>query len=120
MLRWIGIGLIGLAGGVASGLFGVGGGVLFVPLLILFFNVNVHLAIGTSLAAIVPTALVGAFRHSTQGALDYRIALLLAIFAMVGAWIGAGISLKLDVTILRKLFSAFLFLLAFRLFFLKS
>lgn len=115
-MRWIGIGMIGLAGGFVSGLFGVGGGVLFVPLLVLFLNTNLHLAIGTSLVAIVPTALMGAIRHFSERSVDLRIALVLAIFAMAGAWLGAGISLRLNLVLLRRLFALFLFVLAFRLF----
>lgn len=117
MMRWIGIAMIGLAGGFASGLFGVGGGLLFVPLLVLLLNMNLHLAIGTSLAAIVPTALAGACRHFSERSVDLGIALLLAIFAMAGAWLGAGVSLKLELVLLRRLFALFLFVLAFRLFF---
>lgn len=116
-MRWIGIGIIGLLGGFASGLFGVGGGVLFVPLLVIFLNVNLHLAIGTSLVAIVPTALAGACRHFSAGSVEWRTALCLAAFAIVGAWLGAGVSLRMDVSILRKIFALFLVILAFRLFF---
>lgn len=116
-MRWLGIGLIGLFGGLTSGLFGVGGGVVFVPLLVLLFSFNLHLAIGTSLAAIVPTAVVGAWRHFSEGWIDFRVALLLALFAMVGAWLGAGLSLKLDLILLRKIFAGFLFVVALRLFF---
>jgi len=115
----MGIGLIGLAGGFVSGLFGVGGGVLFVPLLILFFKVETHLAVGTSLAVIVPTALVGAFRHFLDAEVDWKTAGLLALFACIGAWLGSGVSLRLDVLILRRLFAVFLVVLAFRLFFEK-
>lgn len=119
MMRWFGIGLIGLAGGLVSGLFGVGGGVLFVPLLILLLNMNTHVAVGTSLAAIVPTALVGGFRHLRVGQVDLKTALFLALFAMAGAWLGAGISLGLDIVALRKLFALFLVVLAARLFFFQ-
>ena len=116
-MRWLAIGLIGLAGGLVSGLFGVGGGVLFVPLLVLLLKSNIHLAIGTSLAAIVPTAFVAAFRHHLHQSVDLRTAILLAIFAMLGAWIGATISLQLDTVLLRKIFAVFLMVLALRLFF---
>ena len=109
--------MIGILGGLTSGLFGVGGGVLFVPLLVLLFHFDLHLAIGTSLAAIVPTAVVGAARHFSVHQIDFRTAILLAIFAMIGAWLGAGISLRLDVVILRKFFAVFLFVLAVQLFF---
>jgi uncharacterized membrane protein YfcA len=117
MVRWTGIGFIGLVGGLVSGLFGVGGGVLFVPLLVLFLNLNLHLAIGTSLVAIVPTAFVGAFRHFSENAVDFRVALLLTLFAAVGAWLGAGISLRMDLLFLRKLYSVFLMVLALQMFF---
>ena len=100
-----------------SGLFGVGGGVIFVPLLVLFLKMNLHLAIGTSLAAIVPTALVGAMRHFSEGSLDLRMALVLTLCAMLAAWLGAGISLRLDLVLLRRLFAIFLFFMALRLFF---
>lgn len=116
-MQWMGIGIVGLLGGLASGLFGVGGGVLFVPLLVIFLGFNFHVAIGTSLLAIVPTAAVGALRHISEHSVDFRTAVLLALFAMVGAWLGAGLSLRLDVTLLRKMFAVFLFFLAFRLFF---
>lgn len=116
-MRWFAIGIIGFLGGLTSGLFGVGGGVVFVPLLVLLMNFNPHLAVGTSLVAIVPTALVGASRHFSEGWVDFRTAIALALLAMVGAWLGAEISLRLDAAILRKLFSIFLFVLAFRMFF---
>ena len=114
-MRWITIALIGIAGGFASGLFGVGGGVLFVPLLILFLNLNTHSAIGTSLAAIIPTALVGSFRHLLDRQVDLKIAFLLAVFASLGAWLGAGISLQLDALVLRRVFALLLIFIAFRL-----
>ena len=115
-MRWIFIGIIGIAGGWVSGLFGVGGGVLFVPLLVLLLKLDVHLAIGTSLAAIVPTAFIGASRHFAEGKMDFRMALLLAFFAMAGAWLGAGLSLQMDVVLLRRVFAVFLIFLAARLF----
>ena len=116
-MRWILIGLIGIAGGFASSLFGVGGGVIFVPLLALFLQMNFHLAVGTSLAAIIPTAVVGTFRHFSHGQVDWRVACLLAVFAAAGAWMGAGVSLQLDVLVLKRIFAVFLVCIALRLFF---
>ena len=114
-MHWIGIGIIGLLGGFTSGLLGVGGGVLFVPLLIIFYRMDPHLAIGTSLLVIVPTALAGATRHFLGNSIDFRMVLFLAGFAVFGAWLGATLSLQLDSALLRKIFALFLFLLAFRL-----
>lgn len=109
--------LIGILGGLVGGLFGVGGGIIFVPLLILLKNFDPHLAIGTSFAAIIPTAAIGAYRHFGARAIDWKTALLLILFSVVGAWIGAGISLKMDVHLLRRLYAAFLLVLSFKLFF---
>lgn len=116
-MTWLGIGIIGFLGGIASGLFGIGGGVVFVPLLILFSGFNPHLAIGTSLIAIIPTALVGAYRHFAARSVNFQTAILLIVFAVIGAWIGSGLSLKLDVGVLRKAYAVFLFVIAARLFF---
>ena len=114
-MKWLTIVMIGLLSGFASGLFGVGGGLIFVPLMVLLLNFNIHMAIGTSLVAIIPTALVGAWRHFASNQIDFRSAFILAVFAMIGAWVGAGLSLRLDVVILRKIFAVFLLVAAFQL-----
>jgi hypothetical protein len=109
--------IIGFLGGITSGLFGVGGGVLFVPLLILMRSFDAHLAIGTSFVVIVPTALMAAVRHGASGMIDWKTAFLLAFFAVFGAWLGSELSLKLDILLLRRLFAIFLLILAVKLFF---
>lgn len=119
-MHGLAIAAIGLLGGLTSGLFGVGGGVIFVPLLILFASMNIHQAIGTSLAVIVPTALLAVLRNVPAGSIDWKTVGVLALFAGLGAWLGAGLSLKFDTMVLRKIFALFLFLMALRLFFWKS
>ncbi len=109
--------IIGFLAGVTGGLFGVGGGLIFVPLLILLKHFDPHLAVGTSLAVIVPTALVAAFRHQMAHMIDWRSVLFLTVFAVLGSWAGAELSLKLDTHLLRRLFAVFLFLLSLKLFF---
>ncbi len=116
-MRWIAFALIGIAGGFVSGLFGVGGGLIFVPFLVLLLGINLHLAIGTSLAAIVPVALMGAVQHHLKGQVNLKIALLLALFAIVGTWVGVYLSLSLDTHVLRKAFAVFMIFLAVRMFF---
>ena len=111
------IALIGIIGGIVSGLFGVGGGLIFVPLLILAKNFDTHTALGTSLAVVVPTAMVGCFRYAQAGKVEWQTAFLIIVFALAGAWIGSGLSLKLDVNLLRKLFAGFLVILAAKLYF---
>lgn len=108
--------LIGVFGGLVGGLFGIGGGTIFVPLLVILKRFDTHLAIGTSLAVILPTASVALFRHTKAGQVDWHAAVVLAIFAIVGAWLGAGLSVKMDELLLRRLFAVLMIIVAVRLF----
>ncbi|MBI4395049.1 MAG: sulfite exporter TauE/SafE family protein [Candidatus Omnitrophica bacterium] len=108
--------VISLLAGIFSGLLGIGGGLILVPLFHYVLKMNMHLAVGTSLAIIVPTALVGTFRHASGNFVDWRIFIFSVIFAMIGGLIGAGISMNLDVALLRKIFAVFLFLVAVKMF----
>lgn len=88
-----------------------------VPIFHYGLKMDMHLAIGTSLAIIVPTALVGALRHASQNYVDWRVVIFAALFAIVGGFLGAGISMHLDVALLRKVFALFLILVAIKMFF---
>ena len=109
--------LISLLAGALSGLLGIGGGLILVPLFHYLLKMDIHLAIGTSLAIIVPTALVGTARHVAHQYVDWKILVLAGIFSVLGALIGAGISVNLDATLLRKIFGAFLFFIALKMLF---
>ena len=109
--------VISLLAGILSGLLGIGGGLILVPLFHYLLKMNLHVAIGTSLAIIVPTALIGAYRHASDHFVDWRIFVFSAIFAIVGGFLGAGISMHLDVILLRKIFAVFLVLIALKMFF---
>ena len=109
--------VIGILGGLVSGLFGVGGGIIFVPLLVLMRNFDSHLAIGTSLAVVVPTTAIGAWRNFKAGTIDWKTFGLIVVFAMIGAWVGSGISLKLDMSLLRRLYGVFLLIVSLKMFF---
>ncbi|TBN57026.1 sulfite exporter TauE/SafE family protein [Glaciihabitans arcticus] len=87
-LDWLIFVSIGLVAGLLSGLFGVGGGILIVPALVLAARFDPRLASGTSLAAIVPISLIGVVSYAATGNVDWAAALLLAIGAIVGAQIG--------------------------------
>ncbi len=108
---------IGIFAGIVSGLFGVGGGLIFVPLLILLRQFDPHLAIGTSIAVVVPTAMMAAFRHHLGGMVDWKTVAVLAVFSILGAWVGAALSLKLPVDVLRRALAVFLVFIAAKLFF---
>jgi len=103
--------------GIFSGLLGIGGGLIMVPIFHYALKMNLHLAIGTSLSIIVPTALVGALRHASNSYVDWRIVIFAALFAIAGSFLGAGISMHMDVGILRKIFAIFIVLVALKMFF---
>lgn len=97
----------GLLAGLLSGLFGVGGGTVIVPLLVMFLTFNQRLAAGTSLAAIVPTAAVGVISYALNGSVDWLAAILLAIGGIVGTQIGTRLIHHISQTALRWTFVGF-------------
>ncbi len=103
---------IGLAGGVIAGLLGVGGGVLFVPGLVIFLNLNQHQAEATSLLAIVPVAIVGSYQQDRYGNVRRSDALLLGVLSLAGAAGGVAIANELSGTVLRDAFAALLLIVA--------
>jgi hypothetical protein len=84
--------LIGLLAGVVAGLLGVGGGALFVPALTIFLGLSQIDAEATSLLAIIPVALVGAWRQRAHGNVDLRTGLLLGVLAIAGAVAGVAVA----------------------------
>jgi uncharacterized membrane protein YfcA len=80
---------IGVVAGLLSGLLGVGGGIVMVPLLVAVAGLGQHESHATSLAAIVPIAAVGAARFAVAGSIDPAVAALLAAGSLVGAPVGA-------------------------------
>ncbi len=103
--------VLGLAAGVLAGMFGVGGGILFVPTL-LALGLDVHDATGTSLLAIVPTVLVGTWRQSRYGNVRWRGALVIGLAAAVAAQGGVALAEALSEATLRRLFAGLLVLVA--------
>jgi len=107
---------IGLLAGLLSGLFGVGGGTVIVPLLVLFLHFNQRLGAGTSLAAIVPTATVGVISYALNDSVAWIPALILAAGAVVGAQIGTRLLPRISQTVLRWFFVGFLVVVIVSLF----
>jgi uncharacterized protein len=100
--------VIGLAGGVLSGLLGVGGGIVMVPLLVLWAGYAQRDAHALSLGAIIPISLAGVATYGVAGEVRVGYALALAIGAVAGARIGAGLLTRLDEDVLKFAFGAFL------------
>jgi uncharacterized membrane protein YfcA len=103
--------LLGLAAGVLAGMFGVGGGILFVPTLVAL-GLNHHEATGTSLLAIIPTELVGTWRQARYGNVRWRAGLVLGLAAAAAAQGGVALAESVSDTTLRRLFAGFLVLVS--------
>lgn len=110
--------LIGLVVGFFSGLFGVGGGVVLVPLLIVVAGYGQRRASGTSLAAVLPTAIAGMISYASHGSVDWIAGGILAVGAVAGSLLGTWLLHHTHQTALRWIFIVFLLLVAARLFFL--
>jgi uncharacterized membrane protein YfcA len=100
--------LVGLAAGVLAGLFGVGGGIVFVPALIFGLGLTQLHAEATSLLAIIPTAIVGSWRQQRYGNIDVRAALTVGLASVVGVQAGVAAAESLPESGLRRLFGVLL------------
>lgn len=107
---------IGVAAGLASGMFGVGGGTIVVPALIGLAQFQPRMAAGTSLAAIIPIASVGVFSYALNGSVSWLAALLIASGAMVGARFGTKLMARTPQRPLQIAFSFFMVLAVISLF----
>ena len=111
--------VIGLVGGVASGLFGVGGGIVMVPAMMFFMGLPIHQAVGTSLAVIVPTAIVGTCKHYSQHNVVWPAALSLMPTAVLGGYLGSWLASQMAADNLKRVFGGLLMLVGIRLLFFK-
>lgn len=106
---------IGLVCGFLSGLFGVGGGVLIVPALVLLLHVDQKVASGTSLIAVAPIAAVGATAYAVTGHIDWVVSLFLAIGMVAGGVIGSWLLVRLRTVVISWIFIVVLVVIAIRM-----
>lgn len=114
----------GLVAGVLAGLFGIGGGIVIVPVLetaLGFMGVDpairMHVAVGTSLATIIPTSISSARAHHKRGAVDVEIVKRWAIFVLIGALLGAWVASMVHSNVLAVVFASMAFLVAVKMLF---
>ncbi len=107
--------LIGLFAGILSGLVGIGGGIIMVPMLLLV-GLSQHEAQGTSLAVLsIPVTFLAAFNYYKEGFVDWKFALIIAVFFIIGGYLGSKFAIQIDQKILKKIFGIALLLLAGKL-----
>jgi uncharacterized membrane protein YfcA len=110
--------LVGLIGGTLSGLTGLGGGFIMVPLLVFFFGMTQHAAQGTSLAVLLPPLGLMAFlQYHRNGHVDVHIAVLVAIGFFFGGYAGGSLAQMISGTMLRKSFAVVMAAIAVDMFF---
>ena len=113
--------IIGLAAGVLSGLVGVGGGIIMVPVLVLFLHYNQHQAQGTSLAVLtLPVVVLGFLKYYQEckrmgTPIDLKVVGLLAVGFVVGAYAGSSLAVKIDKDLLKKIFGVVLLYTAIKM-----
>jgi hypothetical protein len=109
-------GLIGLGSGVLSGIFGIGGGLVIVPFLVLLMGMTIRQAAGTSLAALLlPVGIFGALEYFRAGQVDVRVAIVLALGLVVGVYFGARLALMLPPELVQRAFGVLLIVVGVRL-----
>ncbi len=112
--------VIGLMAGIVSGALGVGGGIIIVPSLIFFLGFSQHMAQGTSIAILMlPTGILAVMQYYKNGYVDVKVALLLMLLFVVGAYFGSLVSLSLPDKVLKKIFGIFMLLVSLKMIFAK-
>jgi uncharacterized protein len=105
---------LGVLAGTLSALFGVGGGIIFVPTLI-FLGHSAHVAVATSLAAMVPVIAVGAWRQTRYGAVKWRDSLIVGVASVPLTKVGEIVATSIANQTLERIFAVMLVIVAFQL-----
>lgn len=108
--------LIGLTGGIASGLLGIGGAVVMIPALIFIAGFDQQTAQGTTLCAMVPPiGILAALEYYRAGQADIKTAAIIAAVFIIGAYAGSKLAVRMNPMLLRRVFGAVLFYLSLRM-----
>jgi uncharacterized membrane protein YfcA len=123
-MQYLYLALIGVTAGILAGLFGIGGGVLIVPALVLLLGMPQHTATGTSLVALLlPVGILGVWSYYRAGNITSEhitFGLIVAIGLFAGTYLGSQIALEISNETLQKVFAGFLMSVSLYMFFAKS
>lgn len=112
--------ILGFVTGTFSGIFGLGGGIIVIPVLVFLFGLTQHQAQGTTLAMMVPPiGLLAAWTYYKQGLVDLKIAALLCIGFFIGGLLGAKFAVGLSDPLMRKIFGVVMLLISIKMIFAK-
>ena len=112
--------IIGLLAGLFSGLLGVGGGLVMIPLMVVLLGYSQHEAQGTSLAVLaIPVTFLAAYNYYTEGYVNWKFALIIAVSFLIGGFFGSKLAVSIDKELLKKIFGVILIIAAIKMFFGK-
>lgn len=110
--------LTGLLAGVLSGLVGVGGGIIIVPMLVYFIGYNQHQSQGTSLGLLLlPVGILATINYYQKGYVNVKAVLIMAITFAIGGWLGSKLSVGISDAVLKKVFAFSLIIIAVKMLF---
>lgn len=113
--------IIGLIAGMLSGLIGIGGGVIMVPLFVFLLGMSQHNAQGMSLAVMLPpVTFLAVYNYHKAGEVDWKIAIIVSTVFIIGGFIGSKFALKIDEVILKKVFGVLMLAVAIKLLFFSK
>jgi uncharacterized membrane protein YfcA len=111
---------VGLFAGFLSGLIGIGGGIVIVPVLVYLLNFNQKTAQGTTLFMFLfPIGILGVYNYYKGGFLDYKTALIMAVTFIIGSYLGSKTVIAMDTRIVKQMFGAFIILIGIKMLFGK-
>ena len=117
-MEMVGLLIIGLVAGTLSGFLGIGGATILVPALLVIYKMTQHMAQGTSIAALLlPVGLLAAIKYWQTGNVDIKFAVLIAAGFLIGGYIGASFAQPVPDALLKKLFGAYLLIIALQMIF---
>ncbi len=112
--------VIGVASGMMAGVFGIGGAIIVIPALVFIMGLSQHAAQGTSLAFMLPpVGILATWNYWKAGYVNWKIALVLSITFVIGAYIGSYFSIQISGKLLRKLFGVVMIIMAVKMIFSK-
>ena len=112
--------IIGLLAGILSGIVGIGGGLLMIPMLIFFLGLSQHAAQGTSLAVMLPPiGILAATNYYKAGFIEWKFALIIATTFIIGGYFGSKFAVSVSAALLKKIFGAVLLVAAVKMIFGK-
>ena len=110
------IAIIGLLAGLLGGMLGLGGAIIIIPALVMFLGFSQQMAQGTALLMLVlPVGSLAALQYYQKGFVDIKVALVLALFFLIGGFFGAKLATQIPQDTLKKSFAVFLVLIAFKM-----